>query len=113
MSSCSGWPASKPSCLETNSMIRSALKLASHCANTPLDEFVQWLASFKTDLIIEFGSKQDPMVQKLLRNKETEHEDYSQEVFESLLEQYFTIERTLPLNRGARLLYACQPKHPG
>jgi len=79
-------------------------------ANIPLAEWIQWLSSLGEELLIEFVSPHDPMVQILLRNKEGEHELYDKTVFESLVSQYFRINQQLPLKSGYRILYACSRK---
>ena len=49
-----------------------ALALVHHLALTngvPLDEVVDWLASFGGDVVVEFVDRTDPMSQRLLANK--------------------------------------------
>jgi len=79
-------------------------------ANIPVKEFVDWLAGLGSALIIEFVTKQDPMVQQLLRNKRDDYVDYSVEAFETCLADAFTIERRTMLASGTRLLYFGTPK---
>lgn len=74
-------------------------------ANIPLLELVQWLASLGSDIVIEFVSKQDAMVQKLLRNKVDQYPDYEKSIFESLLKRYFRVEKSQELHSGTRTLY--------
>lgn len=88
------------------------LALVHHVAigsNIPLKEWIQWLASFGADLVIEFVSPEDPMVERLLRNKDAIHADYTAEHFEAVLACYFKINRRQPLGTGLRILYACRP----
>ena len=88
-----------------------ALALIHHLvigANVPLPDVVAWMASLGGDLIIEFVSRDDAMVGKLLRNKRDNYVDYSRENLESALSAYFTIESTLDLASGTRTLYACR-----
>ena len=60
-----------------------ALALIHHitiAANVPVREFVDWLASLGTSLVIEFPTREDPMVKKLLGPKrEGLHPDYERE----------------------------------
>ncbi|MEF9427413.1 MAG: methyltransferase, partial [Candidatus Mariimomonas ferrooxydans] len=49
-------------------------------ANIPLKEFIDWLSSLGTSLVIEFVTKEDPMVKKLLLNKEDNYTDYEIEI---------------------------------
>ena len=49
--------------------------------NVPMQEFVDFLADAGGDLVVEFPTPEDPMVQGLLRNKrEGIHDDYTVEV---------------------------------
>jgi ribosomal protein L11 methylase PrmA len=90
-----------------------ALALIHHIvigANVPLPEFVSWLASLKSDLVIEFVSRDDAMVRKLLKNKRDNYDDYSRENLEQVLGQSFHIESSLTLSSETRTLYACRRK---
>ncbi len=89
-----------------------ALALIHHLvitANIPLPEFVAWLAGLGSHLLIEFVTKDDPMVAKLLRNKEDIYHDYEVPVFEECLGQHFEILRRQPVQDGKRLLYFARP----
>jgi len=89
------------------------LALIHHCvisANVPLKEFVEWLASLKADLVIEFIAKEDSMVQRLLRNKEDHYSDYRQEYFEECLSAAFDLFRHERLASGTRTLYYAKTK---
>ncbi len=79
-------------------------------ANIPLPEFIAWLAGTDAALVIEFVSKDDEQVQKLLLNKEDQYADYEQSVFEQCLKDHYTIERTESLASGNRHLYYCLPR---
>jgi SAM-dependent methyltransferase len=74
-------------------------------ANVPLKEFVDWLAGLGGDLIIEFVTRQDPMVQTLLRNKVDNYADYDKEFFERCLQQAFDVAQQEMLKSGTRILY--------
>jgi SAM-dependent methyltransferase len=85
-----------------------ALALIHHIvigANVPMVEFLDWLAEQTDDLVIEFVSKDDPMVKKLLLNKADHYADYEQEYFENTLSERFEIREKLALESGTRLLY--------
>jgi len=77
-------------------------------ANIPLSEFIDWLATLHSDLVIEFVTKQDPMVETLLRNKDDRYDDYDQGFMETCLAKHFETVRTLPLESGTRTLYHCK-----
>ncbi len=90
-----------------------ALALIHHMvigANIPLPEFVGWLRHLGAALVIEFVTKQDPMVQTLLRNKPDQYDDYRQETFEQCLKQAFSLDRREDLASGTRTLYFARPR---
>ncbi len=74
-------------------------------ANIPLKEFIDWLASLGTSVIIEFVTKADPMVKKLLLNKEDNYSDYETEYFEHCLSNAFNLAERKLLTSGTRILY--------
>jgi hypothetical protein len=89
-----------------------ALALIHHVVitgNVPVREFVDWLRSLDTALVIEFPERDDPMVQKLLSGKvEKANPDYQRETFERALGERFEVERTERL--GSRTLYEARPR---
>jgi SAM-dependent methyltransferase len=91
-----------------------ALALVHHVAisaNVPVREFVDWLASLGAALVIEFPTREDPMVRKLLAPKrESLHPDYELGFFERTLGEAFEVERTERLESGTRVLYHARPK---
>jgi SAM-dependent methyltransferase len=91
-----------------------ALALVHHVAisaNVPVREFVDWLASLGSALVIEFPTREDPMVQKLLAPKrEGLHPDYELGFFERCLKEAFEVERSERLESGTRVLYHARPK---
>ena len=78
-------------------------------ANIPTSSSIAWLASLGTSLVIEFVSKDDPMVQRLLLNKDDTYDDYTRPAFESCLNKFFRVERSLALAGGTRYLYYATP----
>ena len=90
-----------------------ALALVHHLSisgNVPLREVVGWLRGLKTELVIEFPGRGDPMVQRLLGAKrEDAHPDYSRETFETLLRASFEIVDSVELASGTRTLYHAVP----
>lgn len=74
-------------------------------SNVPLSEVVEWFSTLTRHLIIEFVSKEDPMAQKLLRNKKDVYVDYEIGVFEGLLNRNFRVQKKLTLSCGTRTLY--------
>ncbi len=94
-----------------------ALALIHHvtiAANVPVAEFVGWLASLGTSLVIEFPTREDPMVRKLLGPKRDGlHPDYERVNFERVLADAFDVERRERSKSGTRLLYFARPKGAG
>lgn len=74
-------------------------------ANLPVAELVRWLASLEADVIIEFVTRDDAMVQQLLQRKTDNYWDYRCDYFENCLRQFFTIERRKVLDSGTRIMY--------
>lgn len=78
-------------------------------ANIPLPEFIGWLASLESHLVIEFVTKDDPMVKKLLRNKSDIYCDYEIEVFEQCLYAHFEMVPQKSYHSDTRRLYFARP----
>jgi SAM-dependent methyltransferase len=91
-----------------------ALALVHHVAisaNVPVKEFIDWLASLGSALVIEFPTREDPMVKKLLAPKRDGlHPDYELDYFERTLKEAFEVERSERLESGTRVLYFARPK---
>jgi ribosomal protein L11 methylase PrmA len=79
-------------------------------ANIPMQEFVGWLADLGTSLVIEFVTKQDEMVEKLLRNKIDNYADYEVDYFEKCLAEHFRVEKRQEVKGGKRILYFARPR---
>lgn len=94
-----------------------ALALIHHvtiAANVPVAEFVDWLAGLGTSLVIEFPTREDPMIGKMLGPKrEGLHPDYELKSFERVLSAAFDVERRERLESGTRLLYFARTKGAG
>jgi len=86
-----------------------ALALIHHLVisrNVPMQEFVDFLADAGADLVVELPTREDPMVQGLLRNKrEGIHDDYTVETFEAALARRFDVRRREELPSGTRICY--------
>lgn len=76
--------------------------------NIPLPEVIDWLSTLSPEVVLEFPSKRDPMVQSLLRNKYDQYEDYSLPALEAALTKSgYRIRNRTELPSGERtLLYA-------
>jgi hypothetical protein len=79
-------------------------------ANIPLAEFIGWLASLGTSLVIEFVGRDDEMVETLLANREDQYDDYHPEIFRKLLSAHFNILAEEPLKAGRRHIYFAAAK---
>jgi hypothetical protein len=79
-------------------------------ANIPMADFISWLASLDTALVIEFVSRDDEMVETLLRNKDDQYDDYQLGVFEALLSEHFDVRQNRPLKGGKRSIYFALPR---
>jgi ribosomal protein L11 methylase PrmA len=93
-----------------------ALALIHHIAlskNVPLDFIVQLFAQITSQyLVIEFVPKTDPRAQLLLQSREDIFNRYTQQDFEKLLQQHFTILRSERINDSERTLYLLSVKNP-
>jgi hypothetical protein len=91
-----------------------ALALVHHLAitrNIPLAEVVAWLASLGGEVVVEFPTREDPMVGRLLAAKnEGAHGDYAVEQFERLLRDAFDVRRIERLPSGTRVLFEAAPR---
>jgi hypothetical protein len=80
-------------------------------ANIPVRDVVRWLADLGAAAVLEFPTREDPMVQKLLRGKRPGlHGDYDRETFERHLADHFVTRRTVELSSGTRVLYLVVPR---
>jgi SAM-dependent methyltransferase len=90
-----------------------ALALVHHVsitANVPLAEFLDWLRDLEAEIVIEFPTREDPMVRRLLSGKrEGSNADYELANFERRLGERFQVERSERLPSGLRVLYFVRP----
>lgn len=83
----------------------------SIAGNVPVRDYVEWLRELGTAVVIEFVTREDPMVKLLLsRKEEGSHPDYDRAFFERCLEDSFAIERRQAICDGRRLLYLAVPR---
>jgi SAM-dependent methyltransferase len=79
--------------------------------NVPMHEVVDWLAELGAALVVEFPTREDPMVQALLARKpRTPHADYDRANFERCLAAAFDIRRSEEIVSGTRVLYFATPR---
>jgi hypothetical protein len=78
--------------------------------NVPVRAFLDWLADLETEVVIEFPTREDPMVRRLLDRKAPRaNPDYETELFERALEERWRVERRETLPSGTRILYRAIP----
>ena len=78
--------------------------------NIPLDDFVAWLAQFGGEVVLEFVGPEDPMVERLLRNRRDQEFDYSSAAVGAAVERHFGAVTHETLASGTRTLYHCRPR---
>lgn len=76
----------------------------------PLRDVLDWLAEMNGELVVEFVTREDPMVHRLLRGRRDNYSDYQSDVFERLLAERFDVVRKEMLGSGTRMLYHATPK---
>ncbi len=74
-------------------------------AHVPLDDFVRWLAELGSESIVEFVTRQDPMVQRLLRFRDEQFTEYDLPVFEQAVASCFSVVQRETLPGGTRVLF--------
>ncbi|MGB5341692.1 MAG: class I SAM-dependent methyltransferase [Thermoanaerobaculia bacterium] len=74
-------------------------------ATIPIPEVLRFLASLGGDFVIEFPTRDDPMVEKLLLHKSQKHEDYNRQEFERHLSTVFSVNKSIKIGSGTRYLY--------
>jgi hypothetical protein len=79
-------------------------------AHVPLDDFVRWLAELGSEVVIEFVTRQDPMVQTLLRFREEQFTEYDLPIFERCVLDRFTVVSRESLPGGTRVLFHLRPQ---
>jgi len=92
-----------------------ALAVVHHMAitaNVPIGQFVDFLAELGAETVVEFPRPDDPMVERLLRNKRAGvHDDYAEATFEKAVgDAGFRVEAREELPSGTRVLYLLVPR---
>jgi len=79
-------------------------------ANIPNKLFLKWLRSLEAEVVLEFVTRQDEMVIKLLTNKKEQYPDYNISQFIIEAEEYFEIADRASLKEGKREIFFLKPK---
>lgn len=93
-----------------------ALALIHHLAignNLPLGRVASFFSKICDSLIIEFVPKTDSQVQRLLATREDIFADYTRQAFLSAFGDYFTVEKTVDIERMERTLYLMRKRQAG
>jgi hypothetical protein len=79
-----------------------------YTASIPPSVVVQWLASFRCPVVVEFVTPEDEMVAMLTANKTEEelHPGRARGEFEEIVGEHFELLATRTLGDGARVLYS-------
>ena len=109
-SSADGWAgAERRSFIErANADTVLALALVHHMAigrNIPLPSLAEMFARLAPELIVEFIPKDDPMVGRLLANREDVFADYTAAGFRGAFESAFEIVDEMPIDDSQRWLF--------
>jgi len=79
-------------------------------SNIPLEDVVDWFHELGGELIVEFPTRDDEMVTRLLQNKDQAYDDYRTECFEACLARHFELQQRVVLPSGRRILYHARPR---
>lgn len=106
-----GWAGAERKSLQERASGDMMLGLAviHHLAiakNVPLDMAVDWLMGLAPAGVIEFPSKNDPMVQQLLRHRSDIFPNYTEEAFLAHVVERGAIRRQTHLGEAGRLIVA-------
>jgi SAM-dependent methyltransferase len=83
----------------------------SIAGNVPVAEVLDWLRDLAPAAVIEFPTRDDPMVQHLLaRKRERDHPDYRRDWFEECLAERFDVVQSEELSSGTRILYRARAR---
>lgn len=89
-----------------------ALALIHHLVisrNVPVEDFIEFLRSLAPRAVVEFVTKEDPMVRALLQHRDDVFDDYTVDRFEALAGKRFRVLDREGNNRCTRILYHLEP----
>lgn len=111
-----GWRGRERRSLEQRSSPDFVLCLAlTHHAvisrNIPMEEWVDWLGHLGAPLVIEFATRADPRVRRLLEEKNGDlRPDYELAHFRKCLGQFLDVREETTLDPGTRVLFFAHPR---
>jgi hypothetical protein len=79
-------------------------------SNIPLADVVEWFRELGGEVVVEFPTRDDEMVKRLLRNKDQSYDDYRTEFFEACLANHFELRQRIVLPSGRRIIYHLNPR---
>jgi len=79
-------------------------------ANIPMESFLDWLLRLDANIVLEFVTREDDMVKKLLINKTISYADYNLVNFEKAVKERFKILDSDLLKDGHRKIFFLEPK---
>ncbi|MGH9148585.1 MAG: class I SAM-dependent methyltransferase [Vicinamibacterales bacterium] len=79
-------------------------------SNIPLADVVEWFRELGGEVVVEFPTRDDEMVKRLLRNKDQSYDDYRTEFFEACLANHFELRQRIALPSGRRIIYHLNPR---
>ncbi len=80
-------------------------------SNLLLADVIDWLASLKATVVLEYVDRKDAQVQQLLANREDVFSDYNIAAFRENIARSFEVIKELPLADGTRCLFWLRPKN--
>ncbi len=79
-------------------------------SNLLLPDVIDWLASLKATVVLEYVDREDTQVKQLLANRSDVFSDYNRDAFRSLVNAAFVIAKEQPLSSGTRTLFLLKPR---
>ena len=73
-----------------------------------MKDFIEWLVSFRATTILEFPTREDPMVVELLKDREDIFTDYQLISLDSTLASFFTVSHKVQIS-SSRFIYVLEP----
>jgi SAM-dependent methyltransferase len=79
----------------------------------PLRQAIEWIVGRAKSGVIEFVTREDPMVKRLLANREDHFDDYNVSAFEAYMLDHCQIVKRVAIQGGDRILYSFETKKAG
>lgn len=79
-------------------------------SNLLLSDVIEWLASLKATVVLEYVDREDVQVQQLLANREDVFTDYTLAALRAHVDRSFVVVKEQTLAAGTRILFWLQPR---